>query len=68
MYFKEAEIEQEYGKLLIDMQKFQRVADNLDLSKRKIIRETNHQEVLRKLQEEEDEARRQQNEAEMERI
>ena len=39
MYFKEIEWENQYGKLLADMKKYKRVADNLDYSKRKTKRE-----------------------------
>lgn len=49
MYFKEAEWENEYGKLLVDMKKFQRVADNLDPATRKTNRELDHMETIRKI-------------------
>lgn len=39
MYFKEVEWESEYGKLLSDVKKYKRVAENLDLSRRKSNRE-----------------------------
>lgn len=58
MYFKEIEWQNEYGKLLSDMQKFQRVAENLDPALRKVNREMDRMEALRKIQEEEEEARR----------
>ena len=58
MYFKEIEWQNEYGKLLSDMQKFQRVAENLDPALRKVNREMDRMEAMRKIQEEEEEARR----------
>jgi len=58
MYFKEIEWQKEYGKLLSDMQKFQRVAENLDPALRKVNREMDRIEAMRKIQEEEEEARR----------
>ena len=39
IYFKEIEWENQYGKLLSDMKKYKRVAENLDYSKRKNNRE-----------------------------
>ena len=62
MYFKDIEWENEYGKLLSDMKNYKRVADNLDLSKRKTNRETDRIDAMNRLQEEEDEARRQHDE------
>lgn len=49
MYFKEIEWQNEYGKLLSDMQKFQRVAENLDPALRKVNREMDRMEALRKI-------------------
>ena len=58
MYFKEVEWENQYGKLLSDMKKYKRVAENLDYSKRKTNREQDRAEAMRKIQEEEDDAKR----------
>ena len=68
MYFKEIEWQNEYGKLLSDMQKFQRVAENLDPSLRKVNRENERMEIMRKIQEEEEEARRLQDEEALKRL
>ena len=50
------------------MNKFQKVASNLDYGQRKANREVDRIEALRKLQEEEDEARRQKDEAALKRL
>ena len=68
IYFKEDEYDKELGKLVNDMNKFQKVASNLDYGQRKANREVDRIEALRKLQEEEDEARRQKDEAALKRL
>lgn len=68
IYFKEVEYENELGKLLHDMKKYKRVAENLDYSKRKVNRENDRAEALRKIQEEEEDARRRKDEAALRRL
>jgi hypothetical protein len=62
------EYENELGKLLHDMKKYKRVAENLDYSKRKVNREIDRAEALRKIQEEEEDARRRKDEAALRRL
>jgi len=68
IYFKEDEYERELGKLTRDMQKYQKVASNLDYGQRKVNREVDRMEALRKIQEEEDEARHRKDEVALKRL
>lgn len=63
MYYKEIEYEKEVDKLMVDMQKMGRVAENLDLARRQQNREQDRLEAIQRIQEEEEEARRMHDEA-----
>ena len=68
IYFKEDEYDKELVKLMSDLQKFSKVASNLDYAQRKVNREVDRQEALMKIQEEEEEARRAKDEAALRRL
>ncbi len=68
IYFKEAEWEKELGKLMTDMQKFSKVADNLDYAKRKHNREQDRIEALKQIYLEEEDAKRRKDEAALRRL
>ena len=68
IYFKDAEHEHMLGKLMENMQKQIKVASNLDYGQRKVNREVDRQEAFRKLQEEEEDARRRKDEVAMKRL
>jgi hypothetical protein len=68
IYFKEAEWEKELGKLMTDMQKFSKVADNLDYAKRKQNREQDRIDALKQIYLEEEDAKRRKDEAALRRL